>query len=146
MSTNALYRFDLTAEAKKIPGQKLGELLSTTKQTDCRAMCVGPDGRVWAAVVDRAAPGGGLLHLVSWQPGDKAPRDRGPIGVANPEFTKFTDDNGKPLLWHHTMRKEKDGTLTPWQPMGVCAAKDGSVYVMTIAPFTLIKFGAEQVK
>jgi hypothetical protein len=146
MSTNALYSFDLTSDEKKVTGRKLGELLPASKSTDCRAMCVGPDGRVWAAVTDRAAPGGGLLHLVSWRPGDKVPRDHGPVGVANPDFTKFTDDNGKPLPWHHTMRKEKDGTLTPWQPMGVCASKDGGVYVMTIAPFTLLKFDADKVK
>jgi hypothetical protein len=145
MSTNALYSFDLTADGKTIPGKKLGELLPS-KKTDCRAMCVGPDGRVWAAVTDHAAPGGVLLHLVGWRPGDKAPRDLGPVGVANPDFTKFTDDNGKPLPWHHTIRKEKDGTLTPWVPMGVCASKDGGVYVMTIAPFTLLKFDADKVK
>ena len=132
--------------AKKIPGKKLGELLPGVKGTDCRAMCVGPDGRVWAAVTEQGRPEGPVLHLVSWQAGDKAPRDRGTVGIANPEFTKFTDDDGKPLPWHHTMRKAKDGTLTPWQPMGVCGAKDGSVYVMTIAPFTLIKFDADQVK
>lgn len=146
MSTNALYQFDLTADGKKIPGKKLGELLPTTKSTDCRALCVGADGRVWAAVTDRGAPGGGLVHLVGWRLGDKAPRDFGPIGVANPDYTKFTDDSGKPLPWHHTMRKEKDGTLTPWQPMGICAAKDGGVYIMTIAPFTLLKFDTDKVK
>jgi hypothetical protein len=30
--------------------------------------------------------------------------------------------------------------------MGVCAAKDGGVDVMTIAPFTLLKFDADTVK
>jgi hypothetical protein len=139
MSTNALYSFDLTADAGKVPGKKLGELLAGGKKTDCRAMCVGPDGRVWAAVTEQGTPDGAVLHLVSWRPGDKAPRDHGVVGVANPDFTKFTDADGKPLPWHHTMRKAKDGTLTPWVPMGVCAAKDGGVYVMTIAPFTLIK-------
>ncbi len=146
MSTNALYAFDLTADAKKIPGKKLGELLAGVKGTDCRAMCVGPDGRVWAAVTEQGRPEGAVLHLVSWQAGDKAPRDRGLVGIANPEFTKFTDDKGKPLPWHHTMRKAKDGTLTPWVPMGVCGAADGGVYVMTIAPFTLIKFDADKVR
>jgi hypothetical protein len=44
------------------------------------------------------------------------------------------------------MRKEKDGTLTPTTPMGVCEAPDGNVYVLTIAPFTLFKYRPEQVK
>jgi hypothetical protein len=103
-------------------------------------MCVGPDGRVWAAVTEQKRQAGPLLHLVSYTPGAKAPVDHGPVGVKNPDYTTFVGPDGKPKPWHHTMRTEKDGTLTPWQPMGVCAAADGSVYVMTIAPFTLMRF------
>jgi sugar lactone lactonase YvrE len=146
MSTNALYSFDLTAAGDKVPGVSHGELLAGAKKTDCRAMCVGPDGRMWAAVTEQGTPDGAVLHLVSYQPGAKAPRDHGPVGIANPDNTPLTDKDGKPLPWHHTIRKAKDGTLTPWQPMGVCAAADGSVYVTTIAPFTLLKFTPERVK
>jgi hypothetical protein len=110
-------------------------------------MAVGPKGQVWAAVTDHGVKGGPMLHLVSYKPGDKAPRDHGKVSVSNPDYTPFTDAKGKPLPWHHTMRKEKDGTLTPWQPMGVCEARDGSgVYVLTIAPFTLIKIDAARLK
>src|SRR5262249_28936350 len=112
----------------------------------CRAMCVGSDGLVWAAVTEQGRPEGALLHLVSYRPGTAAPRDHGPIGIANPDYTPLTDAAGKPLPWHHTLRKAKDGTLTPWQPMGVCAARDGTVYVMTIAPFTLLQFRPEQLR
>ena len=101
---------------------------------------------MWAAVTQQDAPEGATLHLVSFKPGEKMPRDHGPVGVANPNYTKFTDDQGKPLPWHHTMRKSKDGTLTPWQPMGVCAGKDGTAYILTIAPFTLLRFAPEAVK
>jgi sugar lactone lactonase YvrE len=146
MSTNQLFAFDLTASGDTIPGKKLGDLLAGAKKTDCRAMCVGPDSRVWAAVSHVDAPEGQTLHLVGYKPGDPAPRDFGPVGIANPDYTKFTDDQGKPKPWHHTVRKSKDGTLTPWQPMGVCGAKDGTVYVMTIAPFTLLRFEAERLK
>src|SRR5207245_1710158 len=146
MTTNQLYAFDLTANGATIPGRSLGKLLADAKQTDCRAMCAGPDGRVWAAVTVHGSSEGPELHLVGYKPGDKAPRDFGVVAVANPHFTKLTDAAGKPLPHHHTMRKAKDGTLTPWQPMGVCGAKDGGVYVLTIAPFTLIRFSAEQVR
>jgi sugar lactone lactonase YvrE len=146
MSTNQLFAFDLAATGDTIPGRKLGELLPGVQKTDCRAMCVGPDGKVWAAVCQLGAPEGQTLHLVGYAPGDKAPRDFGPVGIANADYTKFTDDQGKPKPWHHTVRKAKDGTLTPWQPMGVCAMKDGTVYVMTIAPFTLLKFKPELLK
>ena len=81
-----------------------------------------------------------LLHLVSWTPGAKVPRDHGVVGIANPDYTRFADTDGTPLPWHHTVRKAKDGTPTPWAPMGVCAARDGSVYVETIAPFTLLRY------
>jgi hypothetical protein len=30
--------------------------------------------------------------------------------------------------------------------MGVCGMKDGSVYVLTIAPFTVIRYEKEQVR
>jgi sugar lactone lactonase YvrE len=146
MSTNMLYAFNLTAAGNSLPGRKVGALLPAEKTTDCRAMCVGPDGRVWAAVTVHGGPEGPLLYLVGYKPGEKAPRNFGPMGVANPDFTTFTGADGKPKPWHHTMRKLKDGTLAPWQPMGVCGAADGSVYVMTIAPFTLLHFAAEKVR
>jgi len=146
MSTNQLFAFDMAAKSPKFPGKQLGPLLPNAKRTDCRAMCVGSSGTVWAAVTEHGLPGGAMLHLVSCAPG-KAPRDHGKVAIANPDYTPFTDAKGKPLPWHHTVRKEKDGTLTPWQPMGVCEARDGSgVYVLTIAPLTLIKIDAAKLK
>jgi sugar lactone lactonase YvrE len=146
LTTNQLFSFNLTAAGDTLPGRRLGDLLPGAKRTDCRAMCVGPKGTVWAAVKEEGRPEGAVVHLVSWRPGDKAPRDHGPIGIANADYTTFTDDKGKPKPWHHTVRKAKDGTLTPWQPMGVCEARDGAVYVMTIAPFTLLRFGPEALR
>jgi sugar lactone lactonase YvrE len=151
MSTNALYSFDLTAAGSTLPGKNFGPLLAGVNEgkprtTDCRAMCVGPDGAVWAAVTEYGLPDHGRIHLVSLRPGTKAPRDHGPVGVANPTFTTFTDAAGKPKPWHHTMPKRKDGTLAPWQPMGVAALPDGSVWMMTIAPWTLFEFTKDQVK
>jgi len=147
MSHNMLYSFDMTATGSVLPGKSHGPLLAgknakgDPRVTDCRAMCVGPKGRVWAAVTE-----GQQLYLVSHTPGQKEVRNHGKVGVANPDFTPFVDAKGKPLPWHHGMRKEKDGTLTPSSPMGVCEARDGNVYVLTIGPFTLIKYRPEQVK
>jgi sugar lactone lactonase YvrE len=146
MSTNGLYRFDLAVAGKTIPGRRVGDILPGATRTDCRAMCVGPDGTVWAAVSDYSKPGNPVLHLAGYRPDTKAPRDHGPVGVANPDFTKFTDAGGKPLPWHHTMTKAKDGTLTPWVPMGVCAVPDGAVYIVTIAPHTLLRFAPEKLR
>jgi hypothetical protein len=146
MSTNQLYSFDLTASEPKIPGKSRGALLPTAKATDCRGMCVDQKGKVWAAVTEQQRPGGALCHLVSYTPGDKAPRDHGPVGIANPDYVKMTDEKGKPKPWHHTLRKEKDGTLTPWQPLGIAASADGSVNILTIAPLSVIRFSPEQLK
>ena len=147
MSHNMLYSFDMTATGSVLPGKSHGPLLTgktakgTPRTTDCRAMCVGPTGKVWAAVTE-----GQQLYLVSHTPGDKGVRNLGKVVIANPNDLKFKDEKGKDLPWHHAMRKEKDGTLTPTTPMGVCEARDGNVYVLTIAPFTLIKYRPEQVK
>jgi hypothetical protein len=146
MSTNGLYRFDLTAPGNVLPGRRVGDVLPGATRTDCRNMCTGPDGTVWAAVTDHSKPGRPWLHLCSHRPGQPAVRDHGTVGVANPGFTPFTDAKGKPRPWHHTMTKAGDGTLSPWVPMGVCALPDGSVYVVTIAPHTLIKFTAAQLR
>ena len=140
MTTNQLYAFDLTAAGDALPGRALGKLLTHTTDTDCRALAVGPDGTIWMAVTDRKWPGGGLAHLVSYSPGDPAPKDHGPIGIKNPDYVTFTGPDGKPKPWHHTLRKEKDGTWTPWQPLGIAAAADGTPYVLTLAPFTLLRF------
>ena len=141
MTTNELFVFDLTSSEKSLSGKSLGQLLPEVKGTDCRALCVAPDGKVWMAVKDVNYPGGGLTHLVSYFPGEKGCKDQGPIGIANPDFTTFTTADGKPKPWHHTIRKEKDGTLTPWITMGIAAGKDGRVFVLSIAPFTLLEFG-----
>jgi hypothetical protein len=143
MTTNALFAFDLAADGATIPGRSLGELLAGAAKTDCRAMCVAPDGGVWAAVTRHDRPGGAEFHLVGFRPGQSAPRDYGPVGISNPNYTKFTDSAGKPLPWHHCVRKDKDGTMTPWAPLGICAARDGCVYVTTLAPFTLLRFPPE---
>lgn len=147
MSTNELFSFDLTASGPSIPGKRLGALLPSAKRTDCRAMCIGTSGTMWAAVTAHGQPGGAILHLVSYTPGQKMPRDHGKVAIANPDYTPLTDDAGKPLRWHAGIRKHKDGTLAPHVPMGVCEARDGSgVYVLTIAPFTLIKIDSARLK
>jgi len=142
MSGNQLYRYDLTEPGKILPGQSLGKLLPDAAKTDCRAMCVGPTGTVWMAVLDK----GSYLHLVSYRKGDKAPRDHGELHVSNPDYTHFTDEAGKKMPWHHGMRTTVDGKLVPLYHMGVCQARDGSVYVTTIYPFTLLKVAPKDLR
>jgi len=135
MSGNQLYHYDLMASEKAMRGESLGKLLPDAAKTDCRAMCVGPTGTVWAVVLEK----GKHLHLVSYRKGDQAPRDHGELFVSNPEYTPFRDPTGKALPWHHGMKTLPDGKMTPLYHMGVCEARNGSVYVTVIYPFTVIK-------
>jgi len=98
------------------------------------------------AVTEQQRPGGALLHLVSYRAGAAAPVNHGPVGLANPDYTSLIDAQGKPKPWHHTLRKEPDGTLTPWQPLGICTGRDGTVNIVTIAPFTLLRIDPSKLK
>lgn len=146
MSTNEAFSFDMTAPGKTLPGKRHGPLLAHAKRTDCRALCVGRDGRAWAAVTQQDRPEGALLYLVSFSADGKAPRNHGPVGIANPNYVKLKDEQGKPIPWRHTLRQEKDGTWTPWQPLGIAAGRDGSVYVLSLAPLSVIRLRPEQLK
>ncbi|REJ85951.1 MAG: hypothetical protein DWQ34_28030 [Planctomycetota bacterium] len=138
MSGNQLYAYDLTADGQVLPGRSLGTLIPDAESTDCRAMCVAADGTVWAGVGATFAERGAFLHLVSYTPGTDGPVDHGPIAIGNPDYTEFTDEQGEPLKFHHGVYSLADGTLLPrYVIMGICAAADGSVYLTTLAPFTL---------
>ena len=138
MSGNQLFSYDLTGNSATLAGKSHGPLISSAKATDCRALCVGPDGTVWMGLNATFEGRGQFLHLVSYKPGSAACRDHGPIAIKNPDYTEFTDAAGKSLPWHHGVHRLADGTMLPrYTIMGVCAAQDGTVYVTTLAPFTL---------
>lgn len=140
MSANQLYVYDLTADGDTLAGKSLGKLLPLAKGVDCRAMCVGPRNHVWAAVRGEFPDGSVSIHLVTYAPGDAAPRDRGAIVIGNPDYTQFKDAQGKDLPWHQGMSRLPDGRLSPRYHMGICEAQDGLIYVSTIAPLTLMQF------
>ncbi len=138
MSGNQLYSYDLTALGEALVGRSVGKLIADAEATDCRALCVGPDGVVWAGVTATFKDIGQRLHLVSFKPGTEGPIDHGPIAISNADYTEFNDAQGKPLPWHHGVHRVKDGTLLPrYVIMGICAAHDGTIYLTTIYPFTL---------
>jgi hypothetical protein len=140
MSGNQLYAYDLTAAGDTLPGRSLGPLVPGAKRTDCRALCVGPKGTVWAAVTADSPRGSSIFHLVSYRPGDPAPTCHGPVAIRNPDYTEFKDRDGKPLPWHHGIRKLADGTTTTDHAiLGVCQGLDGSVNALSLAPYTLLQ-------
>jgi hypothetical protein len=138
MSGNQLYAYDLTGDGDTLAGRSLGPLVPDARATDCRALCVAHDGTVWAGVAASYEKRPAVLRLVSYRPGDAAPTDRGLIAIANPDYTTFTDAAGKPKPHHNDVKRLDDGTLVPQGAiMGICAARDGTIYATTLSPFTL---------
>jgi hypothetical protein len=146
MSTNQLYSYDLTASGETLAGKSLGELIPGGKDTDCRAMCVGPTGQVWAAITEKK-DGIQWLHLVSYRQGDKMPKDHGQVSVGNPDFTDFLGKDGKTLPYHGGFFKTKEGvTTTRYVILGVCQARDGNVYIMALHPYSVLQVRAEDLR
>jgi hypothetical protein len=143
MGTNNAYVYDLTQPGDTLAGRSLGMLVPGAKSTDCRAMCVGPAGTMWAAVTESHARVGQLLHLVSYRPGAKAPRDHGPVSVRNPDFTEFVDKTGKPLPFHGGFGKFGDVTTTKYVILGVCEARSGDVYILALHPYSVLRVSAK---
>lgn len=146
MSGNRLFSYDLTKEGDTLAGKDLGPLISADKGTDCRAMCAGPKGEVWAAVTETGAIDGisNLLHLVRYRPGDSAPADQGAVAISNPDFTEFKDQDGKPLPFHGGFVKLADGTTTTqYVILGVAQARDGAVYILALHPYSVLQVRPE---
>jgi hypothetical protein len=147
MSNNHLYAYDLTVAGDTLKGRDLGVLVPTATETDCRAMCVGPGGKVWASVTRTSAWGINVHHIVSYTPGDKAPKDHGPVSIKNPDYTKFVDAAGKPLPFHAGTFKTPDGVTTSrYVTLGVCQTKAGGVYVLMLSPYTVLEIAPEALK
>jgi hypothetical protein len=144
MSTNQLYAYDLTATGTTLPGRSLGALVPGAKTVDCRAMCVGPKGDVWASVTASTALGDTIHYLATYRPGDKAVRNLGPVAVSNPNYTDFKDKAGKDLPFHGGLRTMPDGTVTTrYVILGICQGKDGNVYSLMLHPYTVLKVTPE---
>lgn len=146
MSGNELFAYDLTAEGSVLPGRSLGTLITGAKNTDCRAMCVGPSGAAWAAITENVN-GIQMLHLVRHRPADSAPVDLGVVEVTNPDFTDFKDKAGKTLPFHTGFTKLENGkTVTRYVILGVCEARDGNVHILAMHPYSVLQVQAAELK
>ena len=88
-----------------------------------------------------------MLHLVRYRPGDAKPVDLGTVALRNPDFTQFTDKEGKKLPFHAGFVKLPDGTTTTqYVIMGVCEAKDGSVYILALHPYSVLQVAADSLR
>jgi len=146
MKTNQLYSYDLTAEGDTLPGKSLGTLIASATHTDCRAMSVGPTGQVVASVTD-LREGICWNHLITYRPGDTAPKDHGIVVISNPDYTEFTDAEGKPLWKHGGVYTTENGVMTSrYATMGTCETKDGSIYILMLQPYTVLQIKPEALK
>ena len=111
-------------------------------------MCVGPGGTLWASVtVASGFAGVRLNHLVSYTPGEAAPRDRGVVSLANPDYVSVTDAAGKPVPFHGGLFKTPDGVTTSRHvTLGVCQTRAGAVYVLMLQPYTVLAIPADAIK
>lgn len=142
MSSNALYQYDLSGSGKTLAATRITPLVAGATKTDCRALCVGPGGTVWAGVAATTAERGQQLRIISYRPGDTATYDHGPIAISNPTYTSFKDPDGKPLSHQHGVhRPQPAGPLVPrYVIMAICAPTRDRVYATTLYPFTLHEF------
>lgn len=139
MNGNGLYAYDLTGDdSKTIRGRFIGKLLAGESKTDCRALCVAPDGTVWAGIAAKVAGKDAGLRIVSYTPGDKGVVDHGRVIISNADYTTLTDEKGKTLKWHHGVARLKTGELAPrYHIMAINAAHDKTIYFTTLYPLTL---------
>ncbi len=147
MSTNELFAYDLFASSDTLPGRSLGTLIKGASATDCRAMCVGPTGTVWAAITESDKDVGNLLHLVSYQKGSKNPRDHGTVAIRNPEYAVSAVRSGKPLPYPSGLIKLAGGTVTTRHViLGVCQARNGDVFALALSPYTVLRVDSQQLR
>jgi hypothetical protein len=145
MSENALYAGDLTRDDGTVPLRRIAPVLpGAAEPTDCRALDVDRRGRVWA-MVRQAIPNFGMTHhLCRYDPREDRCRDLGVPYVTNPDYEAFADAAGKPKPWHHGFWTAPGGRLTPLHHhMAITAARDGTIWVTIIAPFTLLRLAPQ---
>jgi hypothetical protein len=88
-----------------------------------------------------------LNHLVSYTPGDKAPRDHGPVSIKNPDYAPVVDAAGKAIPFHGGLYQTPDGVTTSKHvTLGVCQSKAGAVYVLMLQPYTVLEIPAGAAK
>ena len=145
MNDPTLLQIDLTTPGEVVKAKSLGKMIDGKNPDSRCGLDVAPDGRVYAIVrVDNTTKfGQGYLHhILRFDPKAKKTEDLGVVRVANPDYFdwKAKGPDGKPQQWIHGFHTLPDGALTPMHAhMALVAAKDGSVYVTIIYPFTLLK-------
>lgn len=143
MNDPTLIEIDLSGRGATAAAVSRGKLLQG-KNPDCRsALCLSPDGWIYAVVrIDNQTGfGSGYLHhLVRYDTKNRKHEDLGVLAVRNPDYFDFVGNDGQRPPWSHGFHALPDGTLTPLHcHMAMIVTRDGTIYVTVIYPFTLLQ-------
>jgi uncharacterized phosphosugar-binding protein len=147
VSDPTLLRFDLLDDAEQVHPVSLGRMIEGKEPDSRSGLAFAPDGRLYAVIGvqnETGFGGGGLQHLVCYDPKTDRHQDLGVLAVRNPDFFAWKDRDGKAAPWSHGFQTLPDGTLTPvfsFTAHGLIVAQDGTLYVTTLYPFTLLRIG-----
>ena len=152
MSHPELYKLDLSGEMDKpMEATMVGRMLNRD-ETDCRSgVSIGPDGKVYVAIARRNDTGYGagyqLNHLTRYDPTAKKVDDLGVMVVENKGFFDFSPGaDGQPKPFANGYQTLPDGTLTAqYQHLGSITASDGTVYVLILSPYTLLRISPAKI-
>jgi hypothetical protein len=145
MNDPTLLQIPLVGGQGTVAARSFGKMIDG-KHPDSRCgLDVAPDGRVYAIVRvdnDTGFGNGYLHHILRFDPKTQAHEDLGVLRVSNPDYfdwnTKGPD--GKKLPWTHGFHRLPDDALTPLHAhMSLVVARDNTVYVTIIYPFTLLR-------
>jgi len=146
MSHPEIFKLDLSGDMDKPITATMVGLAIDDPQSDSRS-CIsyGPDGKVYTAIAvvnkNKVGTPYQLTHVTRYDPQNGKMDDLGVLTVQNPDFFNFkADATGKTPPFSHGYGTLPDGTLTPqYQPLGSIVARDGSVYVLILYPYTLLR-------
>ena len=144
MNDPTLLEIDLAPGGDVVKATSHGKLIEGKNPDSRCALALSPaDGGVYACVrVDNETGfGTGYLHhLVRFDPKTGAKEDLGVLAVKNPDFFAFKTPDGKDAPYSNGFHRLPDGTLTPLHVhMALIVTRDGTVWVTTLGPFTLLK-------
>jgi len=141
-----LFSLDLQAEGESVTAKPLGTMVAGENPDSRGALTMGPDGLVYAIVKinNKTGFGTGSLHVLSrFDPKSSRIEELGVIAVKNKDFFDFEKAKAAGKSWIHGYHTLPDGTLTPLHcHMAMVAAKDGTLYVTILYPFTLLRIDA----
>jgi hypothetical protein len=147
MNDPRLLEIDLLSTGTIVTAHYRGKMLEGLLPDSRCALSVAPDGKVFAVIKVRNTTGftsasgeHWLHHLTYYNPRDGSINDLGALAVQNADWYPFTSGSPNTESWPaHGFEQLPDAVIVPrYHHMAMMVAKDYSVYVTIIYPFTLL--------